>query len=192
LVVFGVCEALGGGRFVVLLDGGPAACWPLACRRADRGAAQPLRGVGLGRQVVAVESGGGVDDPPGSAPQGLAGSTTQRMWTRTSWSVYRPLTDDGDQQTPRDSTKPARLGRLWSSSGSESRPQMTPPATRARRSRTPGRRGLGFVRWGGGRRWAVSLCYDQRQGWLPSILGRISPRMSPSRGRVPNGEILQG
>ena len=73
--VVSVCEALGGGRFVVLLDGAPATFRPLARRGADRGAAWPLGGAGLGRRlVVAVESGGGVDDPSGPAPQGFAGS----------------------------------------------------------------------------------------------------------------------
>jgi hypothetical protein len=38
-----------------------------------------------------------------------------RSWTRTSWRVHRPLTDDSGQRTICDSTKPARLGRLLSS-----------------------------------------------------------------------------
>jgi hypothetical protein len=37
LVVLGVCEVLGDGRFVMQRDGCPAACRPLACRGADRG-----------------------------------------------------------------------------------------------------------------------------------------------------------
>ena len=39
----------------------------------------------LGRLVVAVEAGGGVDDPLGSAPQGFTGSygrLAMRLWGR--------------------------------------------------------------------------------------------------------------
>jgi len=61
---------------VPLLNVASAASRPLARRGADRGAAWSLGGAWLGRRlVVAVESGGGVDDPLGSTPQGFAGST---------------------------------------------------------------------------------------------------------------------
>jgi len=57
LLVVAVCDAHGGGRFVVSLDSGPAACRPLARRGVDRSAAAPLCGVGLTRRlVVGVES----------------------------------------------------------------------------------------------------------------------------------------
>ena len=62
-------------RMVPLLNVTPAAWWPLARGGADQGAAGPLRGGRLGRLVVAVEAGGGVDDPLGSTSQGFAGTT---------------------------------------------------------------------------------------------------------------------
>lgn len=62
---------------MVLLDGGPAACQPLARRGSARGAAAPLRGGWLGRLIVTVESGGGVDEPLRSTPQGFTGSASE-------------------------------------------------------------------------------------------------------------------